>query len=212
MTRLTATITQTRAEEPIAGARRTSEPCCDDCGASPAPDPGCEYGFYVTCIRSARQRALVLGPFETHPEALAAVDRGRQLALEADSHCVFDAFGTARLVASPGAELPGGKLNPAPIAGGAPGADELAPAEGAPAEGAPGQPLGEAPLERFERAEATQRYSAALAAARERAWRERELREERLRSERAEQGQQQTAPPPEQRKLRRGPHCEAAPA
>ena len=77
-----------------------------------------------------------------------------------------------------GAPLPAGKLNPAPIAGGAPGADELAPAEGA-----PGQPLGEAPLERIERAEATQRYGAALAAARERAWRERQRGAKHSRSE-----------------------------
>jgi hypothetical protein len=50
--------------------------------------------FYVTIQRGHRQ-GFLLGPYDTHDVALAAVDRGRALACKADVWAEFDAFGTA---------------------------------------------------------------------------------------------------------------------
>jgi hypothetical protein len=56
--------------------------------------------FFVTCIRergTPRERYVpVLGPYATHGEALANVDRGRTMADLNDPWSAFDAFGTAR--------------------------------------------------------------------------------------------------------------------
>jgi hypothetical protein len=68
---------------------------------------GVRVGYYVSVINGA-QRALILGPFETHAEALADVDEGRRLAERVDPFSGFYAFGTAR-VENP--TLPEGKLN-----------------------------------------------------------------------------------------------------
>lgn len=51
--------------------------------------------FFVTCIREPALVAWLLGPYRTHAEALANVDRGRELAEKADPFTAFDAFGTA---------------------------------------------------------------------------------------------------------------------
>jgi hypothetical protein len=50
--------------------------------------------FYVTIKRGDRTGWL-LGPYATHDLALASVDRGRELAVKADTWASFDAFGTA---------------------------------------------------------------------------------------------------------------------
>ena len=54
-------------------------------------------GYYVSIIRSAQQRGLLLGPYRTHDEALGQVERGRSLARQQDLWSEFDAFGTARV-------------------------------------------------------------------------------------------------------------------
>ena len=50
--------------------------------------------FYVTIKREGKGHAPLLGPYETHQEALDNVDRGNRLACAADSWAGFDAFGT----------------------------------------------------------------------------------------------------------------------
>ncbi len=50
--------------------------------------------FYVTILRDS-QRGFLLGPYVGEAEALANVQRGRELALAADAFACFDAFGTA---------------------------------------------------------------------------------------------------------------------
>ena len=58
-------------------------------------------GFYVSMIREAGTKAqrvaLLAGPFDTHDEALALVDRATNLAFEVDPWSGFDAFGTVRM-------------------------------------------------------------------------------------------------------------------
>lgn len=49
--------------------------------------------FYVSIDRDGR-KGILLGPYETHQEALDNVDRGNRLACAADSWAEFDAFGT----------------------------------------------------------------------------------------------------------------------
>lgn len=51
--------------------------------------------YYVTIIRGKRV-GFLLGPYPSHEDALENVDRGRELANDADSRSVFDAFGTSR--------------------------------------------------------------------------------------------------------------------
>jgi hypothetical protein len=55
--------------------------------------------FYVTVRRNSRS-ALLLGPFDTHDEALERVELGRRLAFEVDSFTAFDSFGTAKVTGS----------------------------------------------------------------------------------------------------------------
>ncbi len=50
--------------------------------------------FYVTIKREGKGHAPLLGPYETHQEALDNVDRGNRLACAADTWADFDAFGT----------------------------------------------------------------------------------------------------------------------
>ncbi len=60
----------------------------------PADETGME--FFVSCVDdSGRRRALLLGPFPSHADALANVSRGRKLAEQADARAVWYAFGTA---------------------------------------------------------------------------------------------------------------------
>lgn len=57
--------------------------------------------FYVTIKRgmhpSKIKRGWLLGPYETHQQALDNVERGSNLACAADPRANFDAFGTASL-------------------------------------------------------------------------------------------------------------------
>jgi hypothetical protein len=53
-----------------------------------------QVGYYVTLRRDVRSSAL-LGPYDTHREALDNVDRGHGLAVKADPWASFDAIGTA---------------------------------------------------------------------------------------------------------------------
>jgi len=53
--------------------------------------------YYVSMIRSAAQRALLDGPFDTHEAALAAVPAARRWASERDAWTDFDAFGTCQI-------------------------------------------------------------------------------------------------------------------
>lgn len=68
------------------------------CGQPKNHDEGSE--FFVTCVREAgkpSQRASpILGPYATHGEALANVDRGRSMAEAKDAWSHFDAFGTVK--------------------------------------------------------------------------------------------------------------------
>ncbi len=49
--------------------------------------------FYVSVIDGGR-KGVLLGPYETHQEALDEVRRGRRLAEDADCRAAFYAFGT----------------------------------------------------------------------------------------------------------------------
>jgi hypothetical protein len=51
--------------------------------------------FYVTA-KDAGRTGFLLGPYEDARDALANVDRGRDLACGVDDRAVFYAFGTAR--------------------------------------------------------------------------------------------------------------------
>ena len=77
----------------------------DDC-TSCAPAKG----FYVT-VRHAKRSGALLGPYATHGEALANVDRAKRYVLEYVDFASFYAYGTAKATAKPGRELPTGRLN-----------------------------------------------------------------------------------------------------
>lgn len=64
-------------------------------------------GFYVSVLNNGRS-GLLLGPFETHEEALGKVDLARTLADRVDPKAPFYAYGTAR---KPQGPFPAGKLN-----------------------------------------------------------------------------------------------------
>lgn len=61
--------------------------------ANEAADPRRKY--YVTMARDGVGVARLAGPFDTHDEALAHVDRAREEAEKADPRAAFDSFGTA---------------------------------------------------------------------------------------------------------------------
>jgi hypothetical protein len=50
--------------------------------------------YYVSCVDFQR-RTLLAGPYATHPEALAKVDKVRAMGGKADPRAAFYAFGTA---------------------------------------------------------------------------------------------------------------------
>jgi hypothetical protein len=54
--------------------------------------------YYVT-VRNGDRTGWLLGPYRTHREALANVERGDELACEADRWAWFYAYGTASLPA-----------------------------------------------------------------------------------------------------------------
>ena len=51
--------------------------------------------FYVSAVEGHKVSYL-LGPYDTRREAVANVERGRKLAVEADQWAEFYAFGTCR--------------------------------------------------------------------------------------------------------------------
>ena len=69
-------------------------------GVTLSPDPTREeeagLDFYVTVLDSGRT-GFLLGPYPTHEEAKAQVERGRELANKADPWAGFYSFGTASL-------------------------------------------------------------------------------------------------------------------
>jgi hypothetical protein len=77
-----------------------SPPTCP-CGREMGHDAGSD--FFVS-TRSAGRVGLVLGPFASHDEALANVERGRGLAEKADAWSVFYEFGTLRIEGGSGRE------------------------------------------------------------------------------------------------------------
>ena len=64
-------------------------------------------GYYVSVV-DGKRRGLLLGPFDTHGEALKRVDEGRTLARRVNRDAHWFAYGTARVVAE---SLPTGRLN-----------------------------------------------------------------------------------------------------
>jgi hypothetical protein len=67
-------------------------------------------GFYVT-VRSGSRVGYLLGPYASHADALASVDRARLFAGRLDPWAVFYAFGTARVVAETASMLRPGRFN-----------------------------------------------------------------------------------------------------
>jgi hypothetical protein len=53
--------------------------------------------FFVTCkkTKTGKQTAFLLGPYETHEEALKNVERGRTMAEKVDQWAAVYAYGTA---------------------------------------------------------------------------------------------------------------------
>lgn len=105
-----------RAQEEIARAseaRRAQELARERLGYAgrqePDPRPG---PYYVSAIRQgddgSRGWYAIMGPFETHAEAIALVDRARRYALATDSRSEGYAFGTRR---HPYPDPPQGKLS-----------------------------------------------------------------------------------------------------
>lgn len=68
---------------------------------------GVHIGYYVSVI-NGRKRGLLLGPYDTHAEALDNVRRGEQLANDLDAWSDFYAYGTCKYE-TPNA-LPTGRL------------------------------------------------------------------------------------------------------
>jgi hypothetical protein len=58
----------------------------------PDTQPG---SYYVSAV-DVEKFALVSGPYQTHAEALAAVQVARAIAVELSPWCAFSAFGTVR--------------------------------------------------------------------------------------------------------------------
>jgi hypothetical protein len=56
-------------------------------------------GPYYVSVRDAGRTGLLLGPFETHQEALDLVDDGRAKANDVSPFSAFFAFGTVRMPA-----------------------------------------------------------------------------------------------------------------
>ncbi len=60
-------------------------------------------GYYVSMVRNGQSR-LLLGPYDTHDEALQNVSDGRDRAIAYSERHWWDAFGTCRIDAE---KLPG---------------------------------------------------------------------------------------------------------
>lgn len=66
------------------------------CPCDAADCPGDGGGYYVSLKRD-RRVGLLLGPFETHTEALARVREAFSKACDVDPWAAFDAVGTVRM-------------------------------------------------------------------------------------------------------------------
>lgn len=57
-------------------------------------------GYYVT-VKDGPRTGFLLGPYDTHAEALAQVERGEKLAMQTDNatRTWFYAYGTTRVTA-----------------------------------------------------------------------------------------------------------------
>ena len=51
--------------------------------------------FYATVLNDEGDSRFLLGPYETHGEALATVERAKDLAIEYDRRAFWYAYGTA---------------------------------------------------------------------------------------------------------------------
>jgi hypothetical protein len=71
--------------------------------------PHTEPRDYYVSLRRGKRTALLAGPFKTHTEALATVDRAVKMANELDQWAWFDAFGTMSLPRDAGNPI--GRLN-----------------------------------------------------------------------------------------------------
>lgn len=67
--------------------------------ACPCGTPSCEgnEGGYYVSLKRDRRVALLLGPFDTHAEALERVGEAFRKAGEVDPWAAFDAVGTVRM-------------------------------------------------------------------------------------------------------------------
>lgn len=54
-------------------------------------------GRYYVTVRDGQRHGFLLGPYDSHLEALENTDRGKALAEKADPRAHWYAFGTARL-------------------------------------------------------------------------------------------------------------------
>jgi hypothetical protein len=66
--------------------------------------------YYVSVIDGPR-KGLLIGPLNSHAEALALVSAARNKANELDPRAAFYAFGTASIDLDPGQTAPKGKFN-----------------------------------------------------------------------------------------------------
>ncbi|MEA2573350.1 MAG: hypothetical protein QOH93_648 [Chloroflexia bacterium] len=73
-------------------APHAPSPYCDQCGKVHHRK---DQRFYVSLRNGSKRYALLLGPYETHEEAVANVERGKRMARESDMWADFYAFGTA---------------------------------------------------------------------------------------------------------------------
>lgn len=70
-----------------------------ECSLDKDHDAGSD--FFVNIARGKDWRPL-LGPYTTHHEAIANVERGRRLAVDADPTTWFDSFGTCKAAPNSG--------------------------------------------------------------------------------------------------------------
>lgn len=73
--------------------------------------PDTRPGAYYVSVIDGQRRALLAGPWPTHPEALNMVETVRVKACELDPRGHFYAFGTARLPDDDSVPIRAGSLN-----------------------------------------------------------------------------------------------------
>jgi hypothetical protein len=60
-------------------------------------EPDTQPGPYYVSVKDGSRAAFLSGPYETHEEALALVDRARAICNEHDYRSAFYSFGTCRM-------------------------------------------------------------------------------------------------------------------